>query len=151
MAGAYSIYLIARHHQYQRTKQDNEQAIELYKQAIAADPNFALAKIGLAYAYLNQRYFNDRPIASIAQDAQPLLASAATTTLLSLPTCMSCAARLEAELLQQEAAVERRCTVPLPLNPNSRDALAELGFHYLVNGQPREALQYHTCRRTRPA
>ena len=139
---AYSIYLIARHHQYQRTKQDNEQAIELYKQAIAADPNFALAKIGLAYAYLNQRYFNDRPIASIAQDAQPLLASAAATAP-ELADLYVVRGALETELLQQEAAVEDLHRA-VALNPNSRDALAELGFHYLVNGQPREALQYYT-------
>jgi len=139
---AYSLYLIARHHQYQRTKQDNEQAIELYKQAIATDPNFALAKIGLAYAYLNQRYFNDRPIASIAQDAEPLLTSAAATAP-QLADLYVVRGALETELLQQDAAV-RDLHRAVALNPNSRDALAELGFYYLVNGEPREALQYYT-------
>jgi transcriptional activator of cad operon len=141
-AEAYSLYLVARHHQYQRTKQDNEHAIELYKQAIAADPNFALAKIGLAYAYLNQRYFNDRPIESIAQDAEPLLASAASTSP-ELADLYVVRGALETELLHQDAAV-RDLQRAVELNPNSRDALAELGFHYLVNGKPREALQYYT-------
>jgi TolB-like protein/DNA-binding winged helix-turn-helix (wHTH) protein len=139
---AYSLYLIARHHQYQRTKQDNEQAIELYKEAIAADSNFALAKIGLAYAYLNQRYFNDRPISSIAQEAQPLLASAAATAP-ELADLYVVRGALETELLQQDAAV-RDLHRAVELNPSSRDALAELGFHYLVNGEPKEALQYYT-------
>lgn len=139
---AYSLYLIARHHQYQRTKDDNEQAIELYRQAIAADPNFALAKIGLAYAYLNQRYFDDRPIASIAQDAEPLLASAAATAP-ELADLYVVRGALETELLQQDAAV-RDLHRAVALNPNSRDALAELGFYYLVNGEPREALQYYS-------
>ena len=139
---AYSLYLIARYHQLERTKQDNEHAIELYKQAIAADPNFALAKIGLAYAYLNQRYFNDRPIASIAQDAAPLLASAAATAP-QLADLYVVRGALETELLQQEAAV-RDLRRAVALNPNSRDALAELGFHHLVTGEPKEALQYYT-------
>jgi transcriptional activator of cad operon len=141
-AHAYSLYLIARHHQYQRTKEDNQQAIELYQQAIAADPNFALAKIGLAYAYLNQRYFNDRPIASIAQDAEPLLSSAAASAP-ELADLYVVRGALETELLQQDAAV-RDLRRAVALNPNSRDALAELGFYYLVNGEPREALQYYT-------
>ena len=71
-AQAYATYLVARHHQIERTKQDNERAIELYREAINLDPGFALAQVGLAYAYLNQRYFNDRPIADIARDATPL-------------------------------------------------------------------------------
>ncbi len=139
---AYSLYLIARHHQQQRTKQDNERAIELYGQAIAADPHFALAKVGLASAYLNQRYFNDRPIASIAQDAQPLLASAAATAP-QLADVYVARGALENELLERDAAV-RDLRHAVALNPNSRDAMSELGFYYLVTGAPKESLQYYT-------
>ena len=139
---AYSLYLIARYHQQQRTKQDNERAIELYGQAIAVDPHFALAKVGLAYAYLNQRYFNDRPIASIAQDAQPLLASAAATAP-QLADLYVVRGALETELLERDAAV-RDLRHAVALNPNSRDAMSELGFYYLVSGAPRESLQYYT-------
>lgn len=138
---AYSLYLIARHHQQQRTKADNERAIELYRQAIEADPNFSLAQVGLAYAYLNQRYFNDRPIASIAQDAAPLLASAARNapTLADLYVVRGA---LETELQQKDAAV-RDLQHALELNPNSRDAAAELGFYNLVSGSPKLALQFY--------
>jgi transcriptional activator of cad operon len=139
---AYSLYLTARYHQQQRTKQDNERAIELYAQAIAADPGFALAKVGLAYAYLNQRYFNDRPIAAIAQDAEPLLASAAASAP-QLADLYVVRGALENELLQRDAAV-RDLRHAVALNPNSRDALSELGFYYLVSGAPKESLQYYT-------
>jgi TolB-like protein/DNA-binding winged helix-turn-helix (wHTH) protein/Tfp pilus assembly protein PilF len=139
---AYSLYLIARYHQQQRTKQDNDRAIELYGQAIAADPHFALAKVGLAYAYLNQRYFNDRPIASIAQDAQPLLASAAATAP-QLADLYVVRGALETELLERDAAI-RDLRHAVALNPNSRDAMSELGFYHLVTGAPRESLQYYT-------
>jgi transcriptional activator of cad operon len=139
---AYSLYLIARYHQQQRTKQDNERAIELYAQAIAADPGFALAKVGLAYAYLNQRYFNDRPIERIAQDAEPLLASAAVSAP-QLADVYAVRGALETELLQHDAAI-RDLRRAIALNPNSRDAISELGFHYLVTGAPKESLQYYT-------
>jgi TolB-like protein len=141
-ARAYSLYLIARHHQQQRTKTDNERAIELYRQAIDADPNFSLAQVALAYAYLNQRYFNDRPIESIAQDAAPLLASAARNTP-KLADLYVARGALETELKQKDAAV-RDLQRALELNPNSRDAAAELGFYNLVGGDPKLALAFYT-------
>jgi transcriptional activator of cad operon len=139
---AYSLYLIARHHQQQRTKSDNERAIELYRQAIDDDPNFSLAQVGLAYAYLNQRYFNDRPIASIAQDARPLLESAARKAP-NLADLYVVRGALETELQHKDAAV-RDLQRALELNPNSRDAAAELGFYHLVSGMPKEALRFYT-------
>jgi serine/threonine-protein kinase len=138
---AYATYLIARHHQQQRTKQDNERAIELYQEAINLDPNFALARVGLAYAYLNQRYFNDRPIADIARDATPLLERAAQLAP-RLPDLYVVRGALETDLLQKDAAL-RDLHHAEELNPNSREAASELGFYYLVNGQPRDALRYY--------
>jgi TolB-like protein/Tfp pilus assembly protein PilF len=141
-AQAYTTYLVARHHQQQRTKQDNERAIELYRQAINLDPGFALAKVGLAYAYLNQRYFNDRPIAEIARDATPLLERAAQQAP-RLADLYVVRGALETELLQHDAAL-RDLHHAESLNPNSREAASELGFYYLVNGQPRDALRYYS-------
>ena len=141
-AQAYATYLVARHHQQQRTKQDNERAIELYREAINLDPNFALAQVGLAYAYLNQRYFNDRPIADIAREARPLLERAAQQAP-RLADVYVVRGALETELLQQDAAL-RDLHHAEELNPNSREAASELGFYYLVNGQPRDALRYYS-------
>jgi eukaryotic-like serine/threonine-protein kinase len=141
-AQGYATYLVARHHQQQRTKQDNERAIELYQQAINLDPKFALAQVGLAYAYLNQRYFNDRPIADIARDATPLLERAAQQAP-RLADVYVVRGALETELLQHDAAL-RDLHHAESLNPNSREAASELGFYYLVNGQPRDALRYYS-------
>jgi TolB-like protein/Tfp pilus assembly protein PilF len=141
-AQAYTTYLVARHHQQQRTKQDNERAIELYREAINLDPGFALAQVGLAYAYLNQRYFNDRPIADIARDATPLLERAAQQAP-RLADVYVVRGALETELLQHDAAL-RDLHHAEALNPNSREAASELGFYYLVNGQPRDALHYYS-------
>jgi len=140
-AQAYATYLIARHHQQQRSKQDNERAIELYREALSLDPGFALAQVGLAYAYLNQRYFNDRPIAEIAQDAKPLLDRAAQEAP-RLADLYVVRGALETELLQRDAAL-RDLHQAESLNPNSREASSELGFYYLVHGQPRDALRYY--------
>ncbi|HTT01470.1 MAG TPA: winged helix-turn-helix domain-containing protein [Steroidobacteraceae bacterium] len=138
-ARAYSLYLVARHHQQQQTKQDNERAIELYKEALVADPDFALAQVGLAHAYLNRRYFSDSRIAEIAQQAEPLLAQAQRSAP-RLPELYVVRAALETELLQNDAAL-RDLRYATSLNPNLSDAASELGFHYLVNGEPQQALE----------
>jgi tetratricopeptide (TPR) repeat protein len=113
--------------------------MELYREALLADPNFALAEVGLAHAYLNQRYFSDRRIAEIAQQAEPLLAKAQRSAP-RLPELYVVRAALETELLQSDAAL-RDLRYAMSLNPNLSDAASELGFHYLVNGQPYQALE----------
>ena len=50
-AEAYQLYLKARYLLNQRGKDNINQSIELFRQAIAADPNYALAYAGLADAY----------------------------------------------------------------------------------------------------
>jgi TolB-like protein/DNA-binding winged helix-turn-helix (wHTH) protein/Tfp pilus assembly protein PilF len=138
---AYTLYLVARHHQQQRTKQDNDRAIELYKQAIAADSDFALAQIALASAYVNQRYFDDRPIEEIAQDAQPLLETAARLAP-RLAELYVARGALKYELGDADAAL-KDLHHAVELNPNSRDAEAELGYDYLYDGQPAESLRHY--------
>lgn len=49
---AYQLYLKGRFHYAKRTKADLEQAIEYFMQAIARDPNFALAYVGITNAYM---------------------------------------------------------------------------------------------------
>ncbi len=50
-AEAYQLYLKGRFHHNKRTLKDSEKAIEYFQQAIAIDPNYALAYAGLADAY----------------------------------------------------------------------------------------------------
>jgi adenylate cyclase len=73
---AYQWYLLARHYQQQRTAQSNADAIQLYRKILAADPSFALAHVGLAYALLNDNWLLGRPIAEIAVEAEPHLDAA---------------------------------------------------------------------------
>ncbi|KPJ61497.1 MAG: hypothetical protein AMJ46_02155 [Latescibacteria bacterium DG_63] len=48
---AYDYYLKGREYYYRYRKQDNENAIELFKKALDLDPNYALAYAGLGDAY----------------------------------------------------------------------------------------------------
>jgi len=48
---AYQLYLNARFHFQRRTKDEIYKSIDLYQQAVAIDPNFALAYAGLAEAW----------------------------------------------------------------------------------------------------
>ncbi len=49
---AYQLYLQARFYWNKRTKQSLEKSIELFQQAVSKDPNYALAYVGLAEAYV---------------------------------------------------------------------------------------------------
>lgn len=55
---AYNYYLKGREYYYRYKKQDNEEAIKLFKKAISIEPNYALAYAGLgdAYAQRSPRY-----------------------------------------------------------------------------------------------
>jgi TolB-like protein/Tfp pilus assembly protein PilF len=50
---AYQLYMKARYHADKRTKPSMLQGVEYYRQAIALDPNFALAYARIAEVYLN--------------------------------------------------------------------------------------------------
>src|SRR5215470_11930135 len=51
---AYQLYLKGHYHASRYTKEGFNKGIEYFEQAIAKDPNFALAYSGLAFCYLNQ-------------------------------------------------------------------------------------------------
>jgi TolB-like protein/predicted Ser/Thr protein kinase/lipoprotein NlpI len=52
--GAYEYYLKGREYYSRYRKEDNEQAIELFKKAIELDPDYALAHAGLGDAYFQR-------------------------------------------------------------------------------------------------
>jgi TolB-like protein/DNA-binding winged helix-turn-helix (wHTH) protein len=136
---AYQWYLLARQYQQERTVASNDRAIGLYRQVLTADPKFALAYTGLAYALLNQNWLADRPINEIAAEAEPLLNTALSLDS-GLADIYAVRGALRAEQFRNDAAVhdlDRAVT----LNPNDSAAFAELGRLYLGNlGQPRDAL-----------
>jgi TolB-like protein/DNA-binding winged helix-turn-helix (wHTH) protein len=136
---AYQSYLLGRHFSQQGTRESVERAIELYQQVIAADPNFTPAYTQLAYARLNEGYFRDTPIADVASQIEPLIATA-----LRLDNRMSSAyavrgALRAAQLRTKEALSDLQLAISL--NPSDMGAFAEIGRIRLVIGEPREALK----------
>ena len=74
---AYQLYLKGRYHYAKRTKNDVEQSIVAFKQAIALDPEFALAYVGISDSYAvmpSYAYMSGR-------DATPLAKAAAKQAL----------------------------------------------------------------------
>jgi transcriptional activator of cad operon len=139
---AYQWYLLARHYQQQRTAQTNADAIQLYRKILAADPSFALAHVGLAYALLNDNWLQGRPIAEIAIEAQPLLDAAAKLNA-NLSEIYAVRGALRAEQYRtQDALGDLRHAVAM--NPSDSLAFKELGRLYLHTGQPRDALSNYT-------
>jgi transcriptional activator of cad operon len=140
---AYQLYLLARHHQQQLTRDSNDHAIDLYKQALALDPNFALAYAGLASAYLNQHYLNDLSVRDMADNVEPLLTAAARIEPL-LPEVFSARGALRSDQGRNDDAL-RDLQHAIELNPNDSYALAQMGYLLIYNARPREALASYSA------
>ena len=59
---AFQLYLQGKFHGERTTQADTDKAIDLYKRAIAIDPNFALAWAGMAHMHQVQAGFGFAPI-----------------------------------------------------------------------------------------
>jgi TolB-like protein/Tfp pilus assembly protein PilF len=68
---AYRLYLKGKYYTYKLTKEGFDTGIDYYNQAIAIDPNYALAYSGLAFNYINQEDWHLPPIEGVpkAKDA----------------------------------------------------------------------------------
>jgi TolB-like protein/DNA-binding winged helix-turn-helix (wHTH) protein len=136
---AYRLYLLARHYAQDRTNESNQLAIERYQQSLAADPQFALANVGLAYATINEIYLDGRSVSDVSAVAEPLLARA-----LQLDPGLSELYAVRAALRAEQKRIDEALADlhhAVSLNANNSWAFAELGRLYNGQGQPRVALQ----------
>jgi tetratricopeptide (TPR) repeat protein len=134
---AYELYLLARHYAQLKTRDDNHTAIALYRQALTEDPDFALANVGLAAALLDERILADLPNTQIAEQVEPLLA-AAEKTAPRLAEIYAVRGALRTDLRDRDGAITEFKRA-VALNPNLPKAASELGYYYLVGGEPRES------------
>jgi TolB-like protein/DNA-binding winged helix-turn-helix (wHTH) protein/Tfp pilus assembly protein PilF len=135
---AYTQYLRARAAQQSRTPEANQQAIDLYRSSVAADPQFALAYVGLAYAIINQRHLNGRSVDEVTAGAEPLLAKAA-----ELDPDLSELYAVRAALRDEQGRTPEALTDlkhAVTLNPNDSWAFAELARLHSAEGEPHTAL-----------
>lgn len=117
----------------------NLQAIDLYQRSLAADPRFALAYVGLAYATINQMYFDGQPVKDIAGPVEQWLAKAEELEP-DLSELHAVRAALRAEQGRTADAFSE-LNRAVALNPNDSWAFAELARLYSVEAQPRSSLQ----------
>jgi TolB-like protein/DNA-binding winged helix-turn-helix (wHTH) protein/Tfp pilus assembly protein PilF len=137
---AYQLYLLARHYS-QQLPESIDQAIDLYRQVLAADPNFAPAYTQLAYSLLNQGEIRYLPIADVAAQVEPLIAAA-----LRLDNRMSSAYAARGALRATQSRTKEALDDlqhAIVLNPSDMGALAEIGRIRLAEGQPRDSLKYY--------
>jgi TolB-like protein/Tfp pilus assembly protein PilF len=139
---AYDLYLRGRVHSRRENRDDNDEAIALLEQAVAADPTFAAAHAELARAY-HIRLFHFRP----DDEALDAKAFSEVDTALRLDPDSSDAHLARALCLwtpqrhfqHQEAIRELRRAVEL--NPSSDEAHHQLGYVYLHVGLLDRALK----------
>jgi eukaryotic-like serine/threonine-protein kinase len=128
---AYRLYLQGRYHWNKRTPADMKQSIDLFQQAIAADPTYALAYTGLADAY---NVVSSYEIGVTAKQAHQLAEPAARKAIElddSLPEAHTALAMGLANRSKWDDA-EREFQAALRLNPNSAAAHYFLAFVLLV-------------------
>jgi TolB-like protein/DNA-binding winged helix-turn-helix (wHTH) protein/Tfp pilus assembly protein PilF len=130
-------YVIAQTHRTRATRADNQQAIALYRQALDIDPGFAMAKIGLASAYMDQQQFEDRALEDIDRDVEPLFADLERTAP-NVAEFYITRASWRNDHLAHDAAI-KDLEHALAINPESSRASATLGYIYLTMAQPRAA------------
>ena len=128
---AYRLYLEGRQAWYGRTQEGLKKSIDLFQQAIAADPSYALAYTGLADTYIVAPSYG----IGISTSQARLLADAATRKALELDDNLSEAHAARAMALVMawkwnEAESEFRRA--LELNPNNSNAHYFYAFGVLV-------------------
>jgi TolB-like protein/tetratricopeptide (TPR) repeat protein len=70
---AYELYLLGQARQRKRTADDNVKAAEFFRRAIDADPQYALAQVGLAETLLNDLSLSRAPLEDVSAEAEPLI------------------------------------------------------------------------------
>ena len=135
---AHELYLLGRHQQLQRNPDSLQRAIEYHKQAIAADPRFALPHAGLADAYMAGYYYQNRSLEETARLVQPQI-DAALRLDSELAEAYAAQAVLHTEQGRTDEAI-KGLERAISINPNYGDAYLRLGAAHEYAGRPREAL-----------
>ena len=136
---AYTFYLKGREYYYRYHKEDNENAIKLFKKALDLDPNYALAYAGLgdAYGQRVQRFgfpstWIDSSIAAGKKSIEfdPSLAEGYKALALGYQQL----GKIKLALQNYQKSVD--------LNPSYYPAVANIGASYESTGKPDEGLPW---------
>ncbi|HUE84179.1 MAG TPA: winged helix-turn-helix domain-containing protein [Pyrinomonadaceae bacterium] len=133
---AYQLYMKGRYHALRLTRAETDKGIDYFQQAIKLDPNYALAHVGLAEAYVPMALTSGEP----SWETMPKAKAAALKALELGETLAEAHAILAAVLFWYDwdwQTAERQLVRALELNP--RSAEARFGYaHLLSNGLKHE-------------
>jgi serine/threonine protein kinase/Tfp pilus assembly protein PilF len=73
---AYQLYLKGRYHWNRRTGESLQKGLDFFEQAVATDPGFALAHIGVADSHLLMEQYADRPSPDVTAKAEAAIRKA---------------------------------------------------------------------------
>ncbi|HWO02220.1 MAG TPA: tetratricopeptide repeat protein [Blastocatellia bacterium] len=134
---AYQLYLKGRFYWNKRTLKDLERALDYFNQAIALDPNFALAYAGRADTYVVLPFYNDQPI----REAMAPAREAALKALLLDSDLAEPHATLGQVYMQEcnFAAAEREYKRTMELDPNYATAHQWFGVLLFYLGRHEES------------
>lgn len=137
---AHDAYLKGRFFWNQRTEPDLKKALDSFRQAIAKDPNYALAYAGMAdtYFYLGYIFGHMRPT-----DAMPLARTAAQKAIELNPNSPEGHASLATVELTYDwnfPAAEQELKRAIALNPNNEWVHQLYGTLLIATGRPDEAI-----------
>jgi TolB-like protein/Tfp pilus assembly protein PilF len=135
---AYELYLLGRFQQQQRTPDSLARAIGYQRQALAIDPNFALAYAGLADAYMATYYYANQPLEIIARDIDNAVDKALAIDP-ELGEAYAARGVLRTEQWDLDNAVQD-LKHAIAVKPNYADAYVRLGAAYEYRAEPRLAL-----------
>ncbi|MCU1289590.1 MAG: serine/threonine protein kinase with repeat [Acidobacteria bacterium] len=127
---AYQLYIKARFHFAKRTKEDILKSIELFREAIKLDPNFALAFVGVAEAYANMPSYPYLSPKEAMSQAKPAIAEALRLDP-ALPEAYNVAGTIAATYDWEWAEAERCFKRSLELDPNLAVTHYRYGWIYL--------------------
>ncbi len=134
---AYDLYLRGREYLYGPGRQEIENAIALFKQAIELDPRYARAYAGLALAYVS-------PWAPLHPARVDSAAAASRRAIELAPdlaegyAALGTVYRRRGQLREAREQFQRA----VQLNPNHATAVAGIGFVHRETGRPDEALPW---------
>jgi TolB-like protein len=146
-AEAYQLYLKGRFHWNRRTNKDRQRAVEYYNQAIAVDPNYALAYAGLAETF-------PFPLMGNLNARNPKLREAALKALSldeNLPEARTALGRILAIYDWDFVGAEREFRRAIELNPNDANAHYMYGQFLSILGRREESeAAYHRALEIEP-
>ena len=133
-------YYIGKQRQRRRTAEDNLKAIEYFRRAVDADPQYALGLVGLSESLLNGLSLNRMPLEDVTVEVEPLIERA-----LAISPKLADAYAVKGWLLTEQYKFDE--ALPLlqratELNPNDAASHRFLGLLYDRRAQPNKAMEH---------